>query len=902
MPETGPDKEMIGRELKIQRQIAFVSGMFQADVTVHTILESLAEGVVIIDDSGTILLVNTAAEKMFGYPRGDLIGTSHALLLPGRFRKSHEEHIVHYFEEPRCRPMGKVFDIAGLRRDGSEFPVEIGLSFLETINGVLVLALVSDVTFRKRAEKRLRENEELFHIQVEKIKNYAIFTLDKLGNVLNWNSGAERLTGYRADEIIGRPFSCLYSGEDKEAGRPETGLKKAAEKGQLLDEGWLIRKDGSRFWADDIITTLTDEGGHLIGFSKVIHDITKRRKIEDTLRFSESRYRALYLDNPTMIFTLNTDWTILSANPYGAVQLGYTIDELEGQSGLKLFHEDDRPAVIEQFRSCLRDPNQVHRWQFRKVREDGGLLWVEEIAQAVYDLNGALNILVVCQDFTERKRAEEALRESEQRFESFMHYLPAAAWIKELHGRYVYANSEAERIFSQSMSALQGKTDEEIFAPETARQFRDNDARVSTEGGCLRTIEALRHPDGVEHQSIVSKFALPGPNGQPAYIAGVALDITETKKVKESLRKSEEKFAKIFQTVPALICITTLDEGRCLDINERGLQALGFRREEVVGRTLAELGVWESDSARENTYSTVKERGEVRDLEIAFRGKDRKPLTGIYSAELIELDGERYVLSIIKDITDRKQMEEEIARLNIDLAARASELEDANKELESFSYTVAHDLRQPLNIISSCCQVLDKLYADGLQEDPKELIRKTYESSLQMNRMIETLLNFSRFGRVDPHRETIDMSGLAGDTAASLKLTEPERQVEFRIADGIVANGDANLLRIVLDNLLGNAWKYTALKEQAVIEVGVRDIEGVATYFVQDNGSGFDMADADRLFVPFQRLPGAGRNKGFGIGLATVERIVKRHGGKVWAEGKPGEGACIFFTLPEKGR
>jgi protein-histidine pros-kinase len=165
-------------ELRILRQISFASGLFQGDVTVRTLLESLAEGVVIIDNSGTILLVNSRAEQLFGYAKKDIIGKPHSYLIPERFREIHEEHQAHFFEEPRIRPMGELLDLAGRRKDGSEFPAEISLSYIETINGTLVMAFISDITIRKEYESHLRESEELFRIQVECVKDYAIFMLD----------------------------------------------------------------------------------------------------------------------------------------------------------------------------------------------------------------------------------------------------------------------------------------------------------------------------------------------------------------------------------------------------------------------------------------------------------------------------------------------------------------------------------------------------------------------------------------------------------------------------------------------------------------------------------------------------------------------------------------------------
>jgi len=253
----------------------------------------------------------------------------------------------------------------------------------------------------------------------------------------------------------------------------------------------------------------------------------------------------------------------------------------------------------------------------------------------------------------------------------------------------------------------------------------------------------------------------------------------------------------------------------------------------------------------------------------------------------------------IQDITERKRGEDILRESEERFHATAVELQTVNKELEAFNYTVAHDLRQPLNIINGYCQAIEKLCGEQLEEECRGYLREAYNGTLRMNRLIDALLNFSRMGRVEPHREMVDLSMLAHEAAKALRLNEPERQVDFRIADGIVANGDASLLRVVLDNLLGNAYKYTVMRERAVIEVGVDNVGGVPIYFVRDNGAGFDMADADKLFTPFQRLPGVEKQKGFGIGLATVERIIQRHGGRLWAEGEPDKGACIYFTLSD---
>ncbi len=239
----------------------------------------------------------------------------------------------------------------------------------------------------------------------------------------------------------------------------------------------------------------------------------------------------------------------------------------------------------------------------------------------------------------------------------------------------------------------------------------------------------------------------------------------------------------------------------------------------------------------------------------------------------------------------------ELSGANRELQAEIAERKRAESELRAFNYTVAHDLRKPLTVVNGYCQAIKELCGFNLDETCKGYLQEAYDGTLRMNQLIDTLLNFSRLTDVELHRGKVELGEIAKAVAAELHLTEPARRVTFRIAEGGTVNGDANLLKVVLDNLLGNAWKYTGQQEEVIIEFGQTEIDGKPACFVRDNGPGFDKADAEKLFIPFQRLPGAGEFKGHGIGLATVERIIKRHGGKVWAEGEPGKGATFYFTL-----
>ena len=244
--------------------------------------------------------------------------------------------------------------------------------------------------------------------------------------------------------------------------------------------------------------------------------------------------------------------------------------------------------------------------------------------------------------------------------------------------------------------------------------------------------------------------------------------------------------------------------------------------------------------------------------------------------------------------TGKMQAQEELHRSHEQLEAL---VRDRTAELEAFNYTVSHDLRRPLTVINTYCQVILELWEGRLDRQCREYVEGARDETLRMDRLIDDLLNFSRMTSRELHRETVDLSPMVQQYAAGVAMTLPDRRLSFQIARGVQADGDPQLLQMVLDNILSNAVKFTGAREEAVIEFGVRNSPAQAVYFVRDNGVGLDMQCASELFTPFWRMPGADAYPGYGIGLATVERIIKRHGGRVWAEGEPGKGATFYFTL-----
>ncbi len=252
----------------------------------RALLEAAPDAMVIVDQTGRITLVNQQTEAMFGYSRRELLGQPVEVLMPERFQARHTQHRDGYLAKPAVRPMGAGLQLFGKRKDGQEFPVEISLSPLAAGDSTKVISAIRDISQRRRAEGLLRQTQERLNLLVEAVKDYAIFMLDPEGNVLSWNAGAEHIKGYRAAEIIGRHFSCFFLPEEIQQGKPQTVLHIAAAAGRFEEEGWRLRKDGSRFWANVILSPVRDQTGQLLGFAKVTRDLTEGRQAEEIMRQS----------------------------------------------------------------------------------------------------------------------------------------------------------------------------------------------------------------------------------------------------------------------------------------------------------------------------------------------------------------------------------------------------------------------------------------------------------------------------------------------------------------------------------------------------------------------------------------------------------------------------------------
>ncbi|MDP3709866.1 MAG: ATP-binding protein, partial [Polaromonas sp.] len=370
-----------------------------------------------------------------------------------------------------------------------------------------------------------------------------------------------------------------------------------------------------------------------------------------------------------------------------------------------------------------------------------------------------------------------------------------------------------------------------------------------------------------------------------------------------ALRASEARLRTIIEAEPE--CVKIVDtEGRLAQMNVAGLAMIeADSLEQVLGVKIVELVVpSQREAYRAFEASVLDGRSAVFEFEmVGLKGAHRWLDT--HAVPLPELrDGRPKMLAITRDVTERKQAQEEILHLNAELEGRVrqrtAQLQAANQELEAFSYSVSHDLRTPLSTIDGFSQLLAKVDGNNVSEKGAHYLNRIRAGAKQMGELIEGLLSLAQLSREQIKLESVDLSAISKQVEQACREREPERQVQVHIQEGLNAHGDPRLLSAVLHNLLGNAWKFTAGQVPARIDVGSElGADGDTIFFVKDNGAGFDMAFSGKLFGTFQRLHSHEDFSGTGVGLATVKRIIERHGGRVWAESKLNEGATFYFTL-----
>jgi len=589
-------------------------------------------------------------------------------------------------------------------------------------------------------------------------------------------------------------------------------------------------------------------------------------------------------------------------NPAWEKTLGFTTAELTARPYLEFIHPEDREATLAAA-DKLSAGQVVISFENRYCCKDGSYKW---LAWTCYPVPEAQLIYAAARDITEGKQAEEEikelnrtleaqaaeLQESERRYRLLFDDSPQPMWVCDSETlAFLEVNEAAVRHYGYSRQEFLGMTLREIRPPEDVSSF---DESLSQRGHSERYVVSTprhRKKDGsvidVEVYSYDLTFA-----EKPARVA-LVYDVTDRKRAEEALQASEAKFRGLLEGAATPI-VGVNSQGLIVLVNAATERLFGYAREELLGHPLETLvpeRFREAHGGHRMRYATQPStRPMGLCMELFAKRKDGSEVPVEISLSPAETQEGLLVMAIIIDISARKQAE---ARLK----QQAAELQAVNAELEAFTYSVAHDLRSPLRRIDGFAQLLVEEHSGGLPEDAQHCLDRVREGTRHMGQLVDDLLNLARVGRKEVNLQVTGLGSLVQAVVTELQRETGDRAIEWKIQSLPFVECDPSLLKVVFTNLLSNAVKYTRPRPQAVVEVGTVKQDGQPVIFIRDNGVGFSMKYADKLFGVFQRLHRQEDFEGTGVGLATVQRIVHKHGGQVWAEAELDKGACFYFTL-----
>lgn len=622
--------------------------------------------------------------------------------------------------------------------------------------------------------------------------------------------------------------------------------------------------------------------------AKLIGEIVERKITEEELVKNERTLRVLFDSAPIGICLLK-DRRFQWINRKMAEILGYSPEELVGQNTRVLYdNEEEYDRVGKILYPSGNNANSMGVESILK-RKDGTLINCSTSISALDPSDYSKGFITTLMDITDKKKLEQQII----KLAKFPSENPNPILRVSLDGELLYANNSSSELLSFWKINTGNKLPNEI---------------INFINEALLSKKQLKK-DIIVHDRIFSVTFVPFLN--ESYINIYGKDITDERKAEMALRESEEKHRLLFETMIQGVVYQD-SEGNIISANPSSEKILGLTIDQMKGRTSMDSrwrAIHEDGTdfpgdihpsmislKTGNIVSNVlmgvfnPNYGEYRWINInavpLFKNNSKKPYL---------------VYTTFEDITERKKSEAEILKYQNHLedlvAERTARLEIINKELEAFSYSVSHDLRAPLRAIDGFGQALDEEYGNELGEEGKHYLKRIRNATIKMGNLIDDMLKLSRISRSTMKYEEVNLSQMTGEILSELKKSDPKREVKIKIVKDAIVNGDSGLLRIMLENLLNNAWKFTSKKENSIIEFGILVKEEKNIYFIRDNGVGFDMEYADKLFTPFHRLHSDEEFTGTGVGLANVNRIINMHGGKIWAEGKVGEGATFYFTI-----
>jgi len=862
-------------------------------------LDYMLEGCQIMDFDWKYLYLNHTAEIHNRRPNSELLGSRYQDCWPGIEETSMykiigqtlETRVANHLENEFVFPDGSIgwFD----------------LSIQPVPEGVFILSI--DISERKNAEKEFRISEEKYRLVADNSDDW-IYWVAPNGQLKYVSPAFERVTGYATEAFDNQQevIESIIFEADRAKVREHTQLGSLDDYSHNL-EFRIITKTGELRWISHSCSPLYGKKGEYLGRRGTNRNITERKLQEEKLFESEFRFSRLYENGPFGMVMADNTFRFKKANPAFCAILRYSETEIQQLTFKEVTHPEDVKKDLVNVQKLMNQEIAVYKTEKRYIRKDGKVIWGSLTVSPTYDSDGQfLYHLGIIEDITWRKQSEEELKKSKQLLSETESLGKVGGWEFNMDTLEQTWTEEVYRIHEVDFS----------FNPNVDKgiNFYAPSSRPIIEKAVQRVLES-GEPFNLELEIITAKGNLRKVNAigkadfENRRVYGFFQDITERKNAEEELTKTRDQLAKIFETSPGIVCTShlRLDGTVCFPYGgERLAEYFGIPNSRLEEDAAPYFALIHPSDFKELLASILESAKQLTPWRYEWRMVH--PVKGViwiegHSMPVRETDGSTFWHGVATDITERKRAEEEIRLLNDELEQRVInrtyQLEAANKELEAFSYSVSHDLRAPLRHINGFVDLLSNRYRQDLPEKAQNYLSTISSASKQMGTLIDDLLQFSRTGRQEVHNTRFDINILVREVLEKMEQDLTNRTINWDVKKLPEIVGDYALLKLVWVNLLDNAIKYTKYKKSAEITINYREEKEDFVFYIRDNGVGFDMKYANKLFGVFQRLHNQTDFEGTGIGLANVHRIIAKHNGRVWAEAQIDKGATFFFSLPK---
>jgi|GEM_PF-980274 len=849
---------------------------------------------IFINLGGRVVYANQKCEEVMGYRTEDFYAPDfdfRSLIHPDDISLVQRN----FLEHQQGRDVAPI-EYRLLTRDGKILDTILTTELIDYQGQKAILGVITDITERKQTEMKLRESEERFQ-QVADNARELIWEVDEKGLYRYCSRSVETILGFTPGELIGKKhFYDLFAPDRREKLKAEAFAAFARQESFQNFSNPNLRKNGDTVILETRGGPLKDKDGKLTGYRGVDTDVTERERMLEELKTSEASLKMLFENMAEgvalheMIFDgagHPVDYRILNVNKQYEVNVGLDRERVLGRLATEAYGIGD-PPLLDVYAKVVSTGLPV-RFEFffaplQKYFDISASKW------------GETGFATIFTDVTERKEAVAALSESDERFRQMFDRMSSCVAVYEVlrNGEdFIFKglNRRAEEIERIKKENTVGKSVLEVFPRIKEFGLFEIFQRVWRSG------EPEIHPARFYRDDRISgwreNYVYKLPNGD---IVVIYDDVTAKK-------RAEAERNLFFELSLDMIGVAGFD-GFFKQLNPAWEKSLGWPVTELLSRPYLDFVHPEDRPATLETMKKLENGASVSDFQNRYQCRD-----GSFkwiSWNTYPIVEEKLVIAAARDISERKRMEQTMRNLNQELeqrvVRRTAQLEGAVRELEAFTYSVSHDLRSPLRAISGFANALLEDFAPKLEPEAQRFLNLISSNASNMGALIDDLLALSRIGRYEVKFQNVDMRKLAEAALKEIESASSGRAFEWIVGDLPSCFGDPILIQQVWANLLSNAAKFTRLKERARIEIGANLEKGEKVYFVKDNGAGFDMQYASKLFKVFQRLHGPSEFEGSGVGLAIVHRIIYRHGGRAWGEGSVGHGACFYFSLPDAGK